>query len=252
MVRIGLLGCGNVGKIIATHQEGFQVVAVFDQLPEHAVSLAELTGSKPYSDFDEFIAADFDICVEAASIVAVRAYALKIIEQGKDVLILSVGALADNAFREDLISVAREKQRRIHIPSGAIMGLDNLKVGQISRIESILLRTTKSPKSLKMDVSTRTLAFKGKAKDCVKQFPKNINVSVAIALASAHEVQVELWADPSVDKNIHEIFVNGEFGEIYTKITNLPSPDNPATSYLAALSVLSLLKNLDNPLVIGA
>ncbi|HWQ64203.1 MAG TPA: aspartate dehydrogenase, partial [Methanospirillum sp.] len=34
--------------------------------------------------------------------------------------------------------------------------------------------------------------------------------------------------------------------------TNLPSPDNPATSYLAALSVLSLLKNIDNPLVIGA
>lgn len=252
MVRIGLLGCGNVGKIIATHQEGFQVVGVFDQLHEHAASLSELTGAKPYSDFNEFITADFDICVEAASIVAVRAYALKIIEHGKDLVILSVGALADDAFREDLISVAKENRKRIHIPSGAIMGLDNLKIGQISRIESILLRTTKSPESLKMNVSTRTLAFKGKAKDCIKLFPKNINVSVAIALASTHEVQVELWADPDVDKNIHEIFVKGEFGELYSKITNLPSPDNPATSYLAALSVLSLLKNIDSPLVIGA
>jgi predicted dinucleotide-utilizing enzyme len=32
---------------------------------------------------------------------------------------------------------------------------------------------------------------------------------------------------------------------------NLPSPDNPATSYLAALSVLTLLKDLDDPLQVG-
>ncbi len=251
MVRIGLLGCGNVGRIIATHQKGFEVVAVFDQLPDHAVNLAYETGSDPYSDFDEFLSADFDICVEAASIAAVRAYALRVIRGGKDMVILSVGALSDKAFRDDIISVAQAGHRKIHIPSGAIMGLDNLKVGQISHIESILLRTTKSPESLGMSVKSRTLAFKGKANECVKQFPKNINVSVAIALAAEHEVDVELWADPEVDKNIHEIFVKGEFGDAYTKITNLPSPDNPATSYLAALSVLSLLKNIENPLVIG-
>ena len=58
MVRIGLLGCGNVGRIIATHQDGFEVIAVFDQLPDHAENLAHLTGSKPYVDFDAFLAAD--------------------------------------------------------------------------------------------------------------------------------------------------------------------------------------------------
>jgi predicted dinucleotide-utilizing enzyme len=35
-------------------------------------------------------------------------------------------------------------------------------------------------------------------------------------------------------------------------VSNLPSPDNPATSYLAALSILSLLNQMDDPLVIGA
>lgn len=252
MVRIGLLGCGNVGRIIATHQEGFEVVAVFDQMPDHAEALAQLTGAVPHSDFEAFLDADFSVCVEAASIAAVRAYALRIAERGKEMVILSVGALADTAFRTHLVEVAREKRGRIHIPSGAVMGLDNLKIGQISSIESILLRTTKSPESLGMTVTTRTLAFRGKANECVKLFPKNINVSVAIALAADHEVDVELWADPEVDRNIHEILVKGEFGEAYTKITNLPSPDNPATSYLAALSVLSLLKNIHSPLVIGA
>jgi aspartate dehydrogenase len=160
--------------------------------------------------------------------------------------------LSDSYFRKTLIEKARKSGRKIHIPSGAIMGLDNLKVGQISRINSVLLKTTKSPKSLGMQVATRTLVFNGKANECIKQFPKNINVSVALALAVDHDVDVELWADPEVDRNIHDIHVLGEFGEVSIRVVNQPSPDNPATSYLAALSVLSLLKNLDNPLVIGS
>jgi predicted dinucleotide-utilizing enzyme len=72
-----------------------------------------------------------------------------------------------------------------------------------------------------------------------------------MSLAAGQDTDVELWVDPAVDKNVHELFIEGSFGETYIKVTNLPSPDNPATSYLAALSILSLLKNLDNPLVVG-
>ncbi len=46
-------------------------------------------------------------------------------------------------------------------------------------------------------------------------------------------------------------FAEGVFGDIYIRVNNLPSPDNPATSYLAALSILSLLNNLEEPLVVG-
>ena len=252
MVRIGLLGCGNVGRIIAAHQDGFTVEALFDRLPDHAEELARICGAPAYADFQEFISQDFDICVEAASVLAVREYAPKVLENRKNILILSVGAMSDSSFRNTLLDVARAKGKKIHIPSGAIMGLDNLKVGRISRIDSVLLRTTKSPESLGMQVSHRTLAFRGKANECIKQFPKNINVSVALSLAVNHDVEVELWADPDVDRNIHDIEVSGEFGEASIRIVNHPSPDNPATSYLAALSVLSLLKNLDSPLVIGS
>lgn len=64
-------------------------------------------------------------------------------------------------------------------------------------------------------------------------------------------MDVELYVDPAVDRNIHEIIVEGVFGDIYIRVNNLPSPDNPATSYLAALSILSLLTNLEEPLVVG-
>jgi predicted dinucleotide-utilizing enzyme len=72
-----------------------------------------------------------------------------------------------------------------------------------------------------------------------------------MSLAAGQDADVELWVDPAVDKNIHELFIEGVFGETYIKVTNLPSPDNPATSYLAALSILSLLKDLGNPFVVG-
>lgn len=62
---------------------------------------------------------------------------------------------------------------------------------------------------------------------------------------------MELWVDPGIERNIHEIFAEGDFGDIYVRVRNVPSPDNPATSYMAALSILTLLKNLENPLVVG-
>jgi predicted dinucleotide-utilizing enzyme len=131
------------------------------------------------------------------------------------------------------------------------MGLDNLKIGRIGGIDRLVLRTTKSPASLGLQITERTLIFRGRADECVQAFPKNINVSAAIALAAGREVEVELWADPAVDRNIHEICAEGPFGDAYLRIRNVPSPDNPATSYLAALSILVLLRDLGEPIVVG-
>jgi aspartate dehydrogenase len=189
--------------------------------------------------------------VEAASVEAVQTYGCRALECGKDLVILSVGALADSSFREKICDIARAHNRKIHIPSGAIMGLDNLKVGSISELHSVTLRTTKPPSSLGLTTETRTLLFSGNADECVKHYPKNANVSIALELAVDHDVYVELWVDPAVSHNTHEIIVSGEFGEVYSKITNFPSPNNPATRYLAALSILALLKAYDEPLVIG-
>ena len=71
------------------------------------------------------------------------------------------------------------------------------------------------------------------------------------SVSAGQDADVELWVDPAVDRNIHEITIEGDFGNAYIRVRNLPSPDNPATSYLAALSILTLLKNLDSPMKIG-
>jgi aspartate dehydrogenase len=251
MIRIGLLGCGNIGHIIARHADGFEISAVFDKVQSRAQEIADISHGQAYEDFDSFLADDADIIVEAASVSAVKGYAKKILSHKKDLVIMSVGALTDKVFREELRELARRSGRKIYIPSGAIFGLDNLKIGRISPVNRLLLRTTKNPESLGITTESRRLLFSGKSHECIRVYPKNVNVSVAMSLAADKDADVELWADPEVDRNIHELFIGGDFGEAYIRITNVPSPENPATSYLAALSILSLLKNLDNPIIVG-
>lgn len=251
MVSIGLLGCGNIGHIIARHRENVNITALYDRIFERAKELEMQTRAVAYESFEEFLAQDFDLVVEAASVRAVKLYAGDILKNKKHIVIMSVGALSEPAFRDDLVETARHIGRKIYIPSGAVMGLDNLKVGRISHIQSLILKTTKSPASLGISADRRTLVFQGKAHDCIREFPKNVNVSVALSLAAGKDVDVELWADPTVDRNVHEIYAEGEFGDAYIRVRNVPSPDNAATSYLAALSILTLLRDLDEPLVVG-
>ena len=210
-----------------------------------------MSGAHPYEDFDSFIASDIDIVVEAASVSAVKTYACQVLSHNKDMVIMSVGALSDTTFRDEIRELALKTGQKIHIPSGAIFGLDNLKIGRISEITRLLLRTTKSPSSLGIVADSRRLIFSGKANECIKAFPKNVNVSVAMSLAAGHDTDVELWVDPSIDRNVHEIFIEGNFGETYIRVTNIPSPGHSATSYLAALSILSLLNNLNDPIIVG-
>ncbi|MFA5346607.1 MAG: aspartate dehydrogenase [Methanoregula sp.] len=251
MIRIGLLGCGNIGHIIAQHGGDFTITAVYDLVFDRAKEIAGMSGAHLYSDFESFITADIDIVIEAASVSAVKSYAGRVLSHDKDLVIMSVGALSDTIFRNELRELAMKSGRKIHIPSGAIFGLDNLKIGRISEITRLLLRTTKSPSSLGIMADTRRLIFSGKANECIKAFPKNVNVSVAMSLAAGHDTDVELWVDPSVDRNVHELFIEGSFGETYIKVTNIPSPGHSATSYLAALSILTLLNNLNDPIIVG-
>ena len=251
MVTIGLLGCGNIGHLIVANTAGMKIAALYDRIPARARELASLCGARAYADFESFVEGDFDLVVEAASVDAVLDYGEQVLIHGKDLVVLSAGALSEKGFRESLVGAARKSGRKIYVPSGAIAGLDNLKVGRITGMNRLVLRTTKSPASLKMSTDRRMLIFQGKAADCIREFPKNINVAVALSLAAGQDADVEIWVDPAVDRNIHEIQAEGPFGEISIRVSNVPSPENPATSYLAALSILTLLRNLDNPLVIG-
>ena len=251
MISIGLLGAGNVAHILALHQTGFRIAAVYDRHEDRRNRIAAETECLSCTTFDELLALDFSLLVEVASIEAVQQYGLRVLDQGKDLVVLSAGGLLDKAFRQTLIRQAGALGCTIRVPSGALFGLDNMKIGRISSFDRLELRTTKPSRALNLDVLERTCLFKGTAEECVRQYPRNINVAATLALASDHDVFVELWVDPEAQCNKHEIFVSGDFGEMKTSVCNIPSPDNPSTSYLAALSIMTLLGELQQPLIVG-
>ena len=83
-------------------------------------------------------------------------------------------------------------------------------------------------------------------------FPKNANIAATTALAGIgfEETEVELVADPAVTQNVHRIRAEGVFGSMETEIKANPSPDNPKTSHMAALSIMRVLENAASSIVI--
>jgi aspartate dehydrogenase len=162
------------------------------------------------------------------------------------VLIMSVGGLLDVAELDAAGPV-------IHVPAGALGGLDAVQAMKVAGLSEVRLTTRKPPAALGMDVDTETLVFEGSAADVIRRFPKNVNVAMALSLAGIgpERTQVRLVADPAVDRNTHHVVARGEAGEIEFTSRNVPFPENPRTSYLAALSAVAMLGRMMSYLQIG-
>lgn len=252
MKRLGFLGCGNISKgIVKAINEGkirFRVTSLFDVNLEKAKELAKNIKPEPKiaKDIEEFLEG-VDIVFEGASQEAVFEYTKKILNRKKELVIMSIGALANEKFFKRLKKIAEKNKTYVYLPSGAILGIDGLKAAKISKCEEVSLTTIKNPKSLGLKNKKEEIVFKGYAKEAVKKFPKNINVAATLSLAGIgfKKTKVKIISDPKIKENIHEIYVKGDFGEFLVRIKNLPSLENPKTSYLAVLSAISILKKIE-------
>ena len=84
-MKIGILGCGNIASLISDFDLNVQVVALYDKHFEKAERLSKKFKAKACRSFDEFINEDFDTLLEVASFEAVRTYAKKVLENGKNI-----------------------------------------------------------------------------------------------------------------------------------------------------------------------
>lgn len=260
MKGLAIIGCGAIGGIVAKAvDEGLieaELLYLFDvdrpkaerlaaslgrQKPRVASSIAEVAGDPRVS-----------IVVEAASQEAVAQYAERLLEAGKELVVLSVGAL----LKPEVKPLLDKHRGRIHVPSGALAGLDAVKALALIGVDRVELTTRKHPSKLAdtpyvrsrgLDLSRLEkplVVFEGTAAEAVEAFPRSLNVAAALALASNAPVYVKVVADPGTERNIHEVTVYSEASTLFLRVENVPHPDNPRTSYLAALSVVSLLRDL--------
>jgi aspartate dehydrogenase len=268
-MKIGLVGYGTIGGALATAIANGQIEAVSlaAVLDVYDAPPFERTARGPIytNDLASFLSLEMDLVVEAASQSALKAVAPHILRSGRDLMVLSVGALADRSFLAELRELALAHQCRVYVPSGAIGGLDAVSAAAVDEIDEVVLTTVKPVQALAgadvvldpgldlEDITKPTCVYEGPAEEAVKRFPKNVNVAAALSLSGigASRTIVRVVADPSASQNIHRIFAKGAFGELQFEFKNAPSPANPKTSYLASLSAIRLLKKLVDPIKIG-
>jgi aspartate dehydrogenase len=262
--RIGIVGLGTIGRAVAgALAEGVPGCALAGATSRDgaraAAYLATLPGAPPYLDLPELVARA-DLVLEAATQAALAQVAPAVLGAGRDLLVLSVGALLDHP---EWVSLAAERGCRIHAPSAAIAGLDGLKGAAVAgHLASVVVETRKPPRGLAgapgvagLDLEAirhATVVFEGTAREACRAFPANVNVVAAVSLAGLGPdlTQIRIYADPAVNRNRHTVTAEGAFGRFSLEIENIPS-DNPRTGKLASLSTIAYLRDLGAPLRVG-
>jgi aspartate dehydrogenase len=261
-----LIGCGTIGTIIAEAVDmgragDSELVAAYDIVPKSIDSLMKRLKHQPvkYLEFEQFLSeSGAELVVEAASQEAVKRYGELVVGAGKDLMIMSVGALLDDRLRNRIETTAKKVGRFVIVPSGAIGGIDAVKAAKYAGLNKVTLTTWKNPETLKYSphfkkvmestghLRSSAIIFEGSAEEAVKAFPASVNVSAVLSLAGmgGAKTLVRIIGDSSVSRNIHEIEVEGDFGRMVMRLENIPHPENPKTSYLAALSAIETIRSI--------
>lgn len=257
-LKVGIIGCGAIGGYIAGAIDRGMVdadlVVIFDINIEKAKELVKkLYKVKPKvaKSISEVLSEDLDIVIESASQEAVKMYAIDILKSGKNLLVLSTGALLDEDLHKSILEVAKKRNVKIYVPSGAMGGLDALKAASILGIDELTLITVKDPKALGLnDLDEPLVVFEGDADGAVKRFPLNVNIAATMTLTTNRKPKVRIIADPNAKENVHEIYAKGAFGEIILIMKNKKIEGSLRTSLIAALSAIQLLRQLSEGILI--
>jgi aspartate dehydrogenase len=264
-MRVGVVGLGAIGRAVCRALgdglPGLELAAATARDRERGERfLKSLTRPAPWLSLDELVEAS-DLVVEASTQAHLQEIAPKALGAGRDLVVLSCGALLG---RQDWVDLATRRGCRIFVPSAAIAGLDGVKGARIGAITSVTMETRKPPRGLAgapwieqhhidLDAITdETLVFEGSAAEACRAFPANVNVVAALSLAGIgpEKTRIKVYAAPAQTMNHHRITVEGEFGRLRIEVENIPS-ENPRTGRLSYLSTIALLRDLGATLRVG-
>jgi aspartate dehydrogenase len=271
-LRVGLIGYGAIGRPVAeaisqgkAGNARLAAVLVRD-VNRHWGDMPFSTSPPPVTftaDADAFFDCDFDLLVEAAGHEAVRRYARPGLEKGADVLIVSVGAFADDELYRELCGLAGERGRRLLLASGALPAVDWMSAAALAGGCTVAITQAKpvgswvgTPAEEMVDLCSVTEAacfFSGSARQAASRFPKSSNITAMLALSTVglDETQVRLVADPT-RRSMHTLieFESGA-GSLRVEWQGVPSEANPSTSADVPLSVIKAIRNLSAPVCLG-
>lgn len=253
-VRVSLVGFGAMGRALTgflRKQAGVRIVAVAKREPLRTQYLALLpTGTFIVHSPEALAAIDTDLVIECAGHEALHEYATQLLRMKRDLLVASIGALANRKLETSLRTEAQCSGARIHIPSGALGGLDALAAARVAGLDTVTYVGRKPPRAWKgtsaedlVDLDDPAVGckpfFEGTARDAALQFPQSANVAAAVSLAGIgfEATRAVLIADPAATANEHSVEAAGVFGQFRISVRGNTLPDNPKTSLLAPASL---------------
>jgi aspartate dehydrogenase len=266
MSSVGLIGYGGIARdVVAALRDAGSSVGIAAALcrPGRSDKARDaLPGIDIVERLDDLLARKPKLVAEVAGQQAITEHGPEVLKRGFDLLIISIGALAEPVLLDRLKTAANEGKSRILLPAGAIGGIDAIAAMRVGGLTTVRYRSRKPPaawrgspaeKVADLDKLTgRTVLYRGHAGEAALLYPQNANVAAAVALAGLgfENTEVELVADPEAPGNVHEIEAEGTAGRFAISLQGRPSRTNPKTSALAALSVARALLNLDATIVI--
>jgi aspartate dehydrogenase len=263
--RVAIAGLGAIGRVLtrslANGIPGMTLACA--ATGDHAKAQAWLSAENiacPLVEAEDFPDRS-DLAVECAPAAVFERVCRPMLEAGKQVVVLSAGALLP---RIDLIELAKARGGQIIVPTGALLGLDAVTAAAEGKIQSVRMITRKPPDGLRgapyleangislEGLNEAKCVFSGSARQAAAGFPANVNVAAALSLAGIgpDRTTIDIWADPAIDRNCHTIEVDSDSARFTLSIENIPS-ENPKTGRITALSVIAALRKLHAPVRVG-
>lgn len=246
--KVGIAGVGSLGGIVAKALKdglnGYMLNSISDHKDKSEWGV-------PNVDFAT-LCRDNDVIVECLPANVVPDLARHALEMGKTLVMISSCALV---LYPKINDMAKRSSGRIIVPSGALSGLDAVLALAQQGITDSKIISTKPPAGFKgapyvvehkinlENIREKFMIFSGTVNEAAKAFPANVNVAASLALAGIgfEKTLVEVWADPAIKGNSHEIVVSGPTSTIRSKVENVPDPNNPKSSMLAGHSIVAAL-----------
>ena len=252
---VTLVGFGAIGQAIFARcvpRTGIRVSHIVVS-PDRVAAWQERFGSTVR--ICSAVPPDASLVLECAGHRALHEHVLPALARGTESAILSIGALAEKNLPERLADAAKQGSTQLHLLAGAIGGIDAIAAARLAGLDSVTYSGRKPPNGWRgsaaqtlvdLDaIKEPVLILKASAREAAALYPKNANVAATVALAGLglDQTEVQLFADPTITENIHELVMRGAFGEMTLTMKGRPLIENPKTSVLTVMAALRFLQN---------
>lgn len=261
MKKLVIVGCGRLAGIVSDAVvkgllPEYDLVGVYSRTADKAERIAEKMRRNGgecnvCTTLEELLAMKPDYVVEAASPMAMKELALPALKGGASVVTLSIGALADTVFYNEVMETARANGTRVYVVSGATGGFDVLRTAALMGNATARFFNEKGPNALKGTAvydealqDEQRVVFSGNASEAIALFPTKVNVAVAASLASVgpENMKMSMQSTPGFVGDTQRVEIKNE--QVHAVIDVYS-----ATAEIAGWSVVNTLQNIVSPVV---